>query len=321
MTFIANVIARDGVALVADSLVTTQSPVLSLQTFRDYLQNKNKLAKGQKITLDPVEVGQLFKNKPIYTRNYENKLFEIDHFTGVMTAGAAEIFDKKIAQIVEEIAEKNKELKSYTSMKTEDKVRRFCRLISREVKDHIKKYGRISTTKFIYTHYDGKKKTSEVYEIEVKTADNTVLTKKKYSFVTCRKTMDIQKVVFAGQNKIAESILFGNFFTSRDTVVKLIDKLTKDKKITSISKKYTTNILMDPSVVESGLNMNMANLHDLSLQEAVNLASLLMRVELDFQKYTKDIPTVGGVIKLAVIDKDGFRYIHGHEIVKPSNIE
>jgi len=60
----------------------------------------------------------------------------------------------------------------------------------------------------------------------------------------------------------------------------------------------------------------MFKLRDLSLQQAVDLASLLMRIEIDIQKYTENIPSVGGVIKLAVIDADGFRYIAGNEIVK-----
>lgn len=66
--------------------------------------------------------------------------------------------------------------------------------------------------------------------------------------------------------------------------------------------------------------MKIIKLSDLSLQQAVDLASLLMRLEIDFQNYTEEISTVGGVIKLAVIDKQGFRYLSGHEIEKPNNI-
>jgi len=59
---------------------------------------------------------------------------------------------------------------------------------------------------------------------------------------------------------------------------------------------------------------------ELSLQQATDLAALLMRVEMDFQKYTEDIPTVGGVIKLAIINSMGFRFISGEDILKPRNI-
>jgi hypothetical protein len=46
-----------------------------------------------------------------------------------------------------------------------------------------------------------------------------------------------------------------------------------------------------------------------------------MRLEVDFQKYTKNMPTVGGVIKLAVIDEhEGFRFILGDKIEPPKHI-
>jgi len=63
--------------------------------------------------------------------------------------------------------------------------------------------------------------------------------------------------------------------------------------------------------------MKIFKLSELSLQQAVDLANLLMKIEIDFQTYTENISTVGGVIKIAIIDKNGFRYISGHEIIKP----
>jgi len=40
-------------------------------------------------------------------------------------------------------------------------------------------------------------------------------------------------------------------------------------------------------------------------------------MEITFQTHIEQIPTVGGLIKIAVIDKQGFRYITGHNILKP----
>lgn len=67
-------------------------------------------------------------------------------------------------------------------------------------------------------------------------------------------------------------------------------------------------------------DMKINRLADLSLQQAVDLASLLMKIEINFQKYTENIPTVGGVIKLAIIDKDDFKFISGNEILKSENL-
>jgi hypothetical protein len=60
-------------------------------------------------------------------------------------------------------------------------------------------------------------------------------------------------------------------------------------------------------------------LTELSLQQAVDLSCLLMKIEIDIQKYTENIPTVGGVIKIATIDASGFRFVSGNEIVIPSS--
>lgn len=67
-------------------------------------------------------------------------------------------------------------------------------------------------------------------------------------------------------------------------------------------------------------DMQMFKISSLSLQQAVDLACLLMRLEMDIQQYTKNIPTVGGLIKLATIDKDGIRLITGDNVVKPDYI-
>ena len=41
--------------------------------------------------------------------------------------------------------------------------------------------------------------------------------------------------------------------------------------------------------------------------------------QLIIQKYTENIPTVGGVIKLAIINEKGFKWISGQEVVKHEN--
>ncbi len=58
----------------------------------------------------------------------------------------------------------------------------------------------------------------------------------------------------------------------------------------------------------------MVKLRELSLQQSVDLACLLMRIERDIQKYTENIPTVGGNVKVAIIDDKGFRFLAGHEL-------
>jgi len=127
-----------------------------------------------------------------------------------------------------------------------------------------------------------------------------------------------------GQNRISEKILFGDFFTIHGLLPRIVQKVARDFNIdpTKINSDYFDKLRNDKEVLPPSLfsDMKIFKLGELSLQQAVDLANLLMKIEIDFQNYTEEIPTVGGVIKLAIIDKDGFKFIAGHEIVKPMNL-
>lgn len=119
--------------------------------------------------------------------------------------------------------------------------------------------------------------------------------------------------------------MFGEIDFFIDITPKIIEKVIADFKIpeSSIPENYVIDFFKESKTLLSNEfydDMKNSKLADLSLQQAVDLASLLMKIEINFQKYTENIPTVGGVVKLAVIDKDGFRFINGHEILKPENL-
>ncbi len=132
------------------------------------------------------------------------------------------------------------------------------------------------------------------------------------------------KVVCDGQNKLSDNVLYGfgkTFYTRFPEIVKtILEKL--NLPLESIPEDFMKTLVEDPFYSKLFFeDVEIFNLSDLSLQQAVDLASLLMRLEVDFQKYTKNMPTVGGVIKLAVIDeKDGFRFILGDKIEQPKHI-
>ncbi len=123
--------------------------------------------------------------------------------------------------------------------------------------------------------------------------------------------------------KIAlERILFGPLQDIFSLIPDIVRKVFEDFKIkkNDIPKDYIEKIrssMLQGPILD---DIKISKLSELSLQQAVDLASLLMRLEIDFQTYTENIPTVGGVIKLAVIDKDGFRFLNGHDVVKPLNV-
>lgn len=318
MTFIASVIAKNGVALVADSLITTSKYVIDSEDFLNLLdKKKSEEPNSDKILLEPNELIDLFHSKTSHTKDYEEKLFKYDDYSAILTAGSAIINGKRINTLIEELIEKNKRIKNYKRQRVETKVKHFCRYIEREALEALKKKKIVNTSKFIITHYDNKINKTSIYKITLNECNKEELNKPDVMLVTFSKSYDFEKVVCDGQNRISERILFGNLISLGGTLPKIVNQVLTDFNIQPPDKYFENFSKSDK--IKSILfdDMKIDKLSELSLQQAVELANLLMKIEMDFQKYTEEIPTVGGVIKIAVIDKKGFRFICGNEITKP----
>jgi len=324
MTFIATVIAKNGAAIIADSIVTSTQPVIEFNEFIKFFERKSAELKDKPLVLDPKEIISLFETKPHHTKNYEEKLFQYDKYTAITTAGSATINEKRIVDLIEGIKSKNQKNKGYSQKKIETKIRDFSDYITEEIKIHLTNKTTIRPTTFIFTHYSIKTNKTTIYKVEVLSSSQKNIEEKDYKFVTYSATNEYEKVVCDGQNRISEKILFGDFPTVFGLIPRIALKVAKDFGIEekNISESYISKLRQDKDVVPHTLfsDMKIFKLGELSLQQAVDLANLLMKVEIDFQNYTEDIPTVGGLIKLAIIDKNGFRFIAGHEITKPINL-
>jgi len=96
MTFIASVIAKKGVAVIADSLATFSKNVVSYNQFMDYLKGKQGNANGNEISINRNEVARLFEKMPSHTTDFADKLFQFDKYTAITLAGASQIGNKAI---------------------------------------------------------------------------------------------------------------------------------------------------------------------------------------------------------------------------------
>jgi hypothetical protein len=323
MTFIASVVAKNGVAIIADSLVTTSKPVIELSDFKEYIDSK-QTPEGEKINIDFNEILNLFRTKPSHTRDYEEKLFKYDTYTAVTTAGYAVINGKKIEKLIGELVARNQQdTQAYQGKSLEEKVKDFCRFFTDQAKENINTWGRIGETNFIFTHYSKEERKSIIYKIELCVASKANLSDESFEFVKYYLQDEQSRVVFDGQNRISERILFGDRATIPGIVSKVINQVTADHNITVDNPTaYFQSVVEKSGILGEDFfdDMKVYQLTPLSIQQAVDLACLLMRIEMDFQKYTKNIPTVGGVIKLAIVDDMGFRFISGHRISKPDVI-
>ena len=325
MTFIASVISKNGVAIIADSLVTTQKRVMDESTYYEYLQ-QHKDPKTGNFIIEPVEISRLFKPTTSHTKDYEEKLFQFDDWTAITTAGSASINDKRIQKLVQQIIHKlKKNKKSFSAKSVQTKIKDFISELETEVKEHIKKYGLIRSTDFIFTHFDHKIEKTIINRVNVKYSTKENLSQSSYQFISNNIADEHERVVFGGQDRITERILFGNFFTIAGALPILVDCIVDELKINRnsvpediVDKLMHSNNVKFKEILFEGTKI--AQLDELSLQEAVELANLLMRIEMDFQKYTETIPTVGGVIKIAIINKDKFQFLSGAKIIPPQHI-
>lgn len=317
MTYIASVRAKNGVALIADSLVTTMESVLEERDYINLLADKRKrLKKGEKITLNVEDVAVLFKSVPAYTTDYEEKLFEYDRYTAIMTAGSAVINGLRISELISNIRDRNKRnKKNYNKYKIRTKVKRFCDEIEKEVRKHIKKYDYFSGASFIVSNYNPSAKKTTVFNVYVNQNSKASIKKKDAEVISFINAYDWEKVVCDGQNKSSNGLLYGEYFNVKMAVKGLINTLIEEHGL-KISEEEKDKII-EKSIPNGSKDIKMFKIKKLSLQQAVDLANLLMHVELDIQKYTENIPTVGGVIKMAIIDENGFKFISGNEIITP----
>jgi len=322
MTFIASVIAKDGVALIADSFATTIVPSIQISEFLNYLKEKAERENDEKIKLTPEEIIDLFKLRPSHTKDFEEKLFEFDKYTAITTAGTSTVNDKKIQTVIEEVKAQSRKDKHYNKKNINTKIDIFRKYLENQINEHLTKKSSIKPTKFIVTHFIKAKNKTKIFKIYVNSATSDDLKNEGFEFVSVIEANDWEKVVCDGQNRISEKILFGGMDDIYELVPRIVLRIFEDFNIKIEQKEindYINKIRKDKKIISPNLfeEMKIFKLSELSLQQAVDLANLLMKIEIDFQTYTENISTVGGVIKIAIIDKNGFRYISGHEIIKP----
>ncbi len=322
MTFIASVIAKKGVAIIADSLVTSQVPILHYQEFLNHLSQQPTNELGQ-ISLDPQQIIGLFNYEPMYTKDYEEKLFRLNNYTAITTTGIAVINDKKIEDIVQDfIALRHDDIDDF-AITIEERVSQFKSYVTHQVKEHIGKYQNIGSCIFIITFYEKNTHRTHIYRLTVQESDNTVLEADDYEYILQNKELDFVKVVCDGQNKLSDNVLYGFGKWLFNAFPELLNRILAKLELPegSVPEDFMDQLRQSEDFKDFFYgDIELLNLSDLSIQQAVDLASLLMRLEVDFQKYTRNVPTVGGVIKLAKIDDDGFKFIAGHDIEKPKHI-
>ncbi|CAG5067493.1 hypothetical protein DYBT9623_00214 [Dyadobacter sp. CECT 9623] len=255
-----------------------------------------------------------------YTRDFEEKIFEYDSFTAITTAGNAVLNGQRITQLVSRKKARNAGIAGFEYWTIEKKVTDFCLFLEEEIKAFVEanEYSIVGRTVFIFTHFDRQRSDSIIFKIETVECSSETYKVPGITAVPIP-VRESAKIVCDGQNRISNGIIYGGIETVIKSVNKTIGLLITDYGFDgSVLDDSAKGKIFRDCVELIDEDIQLKKLSELSLQQAVDLAALLMRIEIDFQKYTANIPTVGGLVKIATINNGGFRFVTGHRIIRPA---
>lgn len=321
MTFIASVIAKEGIAIVADSFVTTVESSMSRNDLVGYFIKNKSLGKNNIPISDLIS---LFKQKASHTRNFVDKLYQFGMFSAITTTGSAYINKKEIKDIIKTIAATMQvDESAYKAKSIEDILTEVCALLKQEVIEQ-HKTDSVGTTEFIFSHYNLHLNEPQIFLIKIKTLDQDIPIDPNDPDIVVYEDRTHLKIVTDGQDSFVDRLIFGSFYTNvfamKEEFLKTAIKTLKPK---GKKKQEITDVIKDQDYLREFIQNDVFSVkfRQLSLQEAVDFATLLMKIVMEFQIYTEKIPTVGGLIRLATIHKErGFEWISGHKIIPPKII-
>lgn len=319
MSFIAAVTARKGVAIIADSLEKPELPVARLSDPFDraafdpvgvscldqpYIGFRDENDEAG-LLLSPAE--RLYVEQ-FHTEDHSEKIFQFDRFTALIMIGITSVNDKSMGELIEEFKETSGNTGELAG-KAPAKLGRFCNFLNAQIRVHLDHYKYIGRSVLILTCYDHQTMHTHICRIRIREYTYDCLGWCD-SFVSAKYIQD--KIVCYGQYQISRSILRGFDLGDSRSLPQLVKNVLKRLRSPDqhLPGKFIHLITTDPFYrFLLSNNLKTINISDLSLQKAIDLASLLMRLEVDYFTLTRTSPKVGGAIQLAAIDGGGFQFV------------
>jgi hypothetical protein len=200
-------------------------------------------------------------------------------------------------------------------------LKKLCSMVRVEGFEHLK-HNDFGETDFVFSHFNRGKNIPQVFMIQMRASSKDHHDVNDNSIVSFSNRSHL-KIITDGQDGFVDRLIFGSLYTNLSDIKDyFIDYIIKKCKPKGAKKQEIISEIGDVLFMEDIIMNDFFSIkfRELSLQEAVDLASLLIKIIIDIQVYTEKIPTVGGLIRLAIIDKEtGFQWISGDKIV-PSKI-
>ena len=313
---------RDCIVVGCDSLATTSRPLISPADIMDSFFESGKLKldeKGEPILKTPSDLVSLLEYVPYNQMPDVTKLFELKPAPiAVLHAGALLLGNKSIKNIIEEFLSKQETKKflkgDYTIYGVSKKLFAYIKKHYNEVYKNQKSPPYVE---LIVSGYSKRSWQPEVMKLEFKKKQELQRANKKGDF----------NPVFGGQHDVIERIVFGVDEDSYQKIsIRVLDLLLKYYELLSdFIKKKKINILLpkpdsfnELAFTQPGSwpfsGISLADLKNFSEQAAINFVEFLINIMIQAQQFNNRMPTVGGEIQLALINKrEGFKWISKEE--------
>ncbi len=323
MTTLVALASKDALVMGTDSLATVTRPLVDPLDLSDYFDADNgfrlKLDDEGRPLLDSlVPVMELAQAVPYNQLGNVLKLFDLTPLPmGVMFSGVTSIGNRTIGKMVSAFKEQELEANSsteqtnYTVRSIGDRLRAFLRqsYASTYPQEHVQ-----PELELIIGGYDNLRHLPSLYRIDVQGDTIEEIFSDDSPF----------GVAFGGQNDWIQRIVFGTDHNNQVRLAQRSEYLLAEyhrligEALDSAGIEFEVprpEIWGDELRLFSGwgldgLEMNIA---DFSEQNGIDCVDFFIEIMIGVQAVSSRLPTVGGDINIAVIRKDGFRFVSRQE--------
>ena len=306
-----------------DSLATVTRRLVDPLDLSEYFDANNEFKirvddQGKPILDNLLSIMEQAQSVPYNQLGNVLKLFDLSPFPmGAMFTGVTSIGDRTIGKMLSEFKEREgasapgSEQSNYTVRSLGDRLREFLRQYYASIYPQAHMQPELE---LIIGGYDKLSHLPSLYRIDVR--EDTIV-----------EIFSVESpfgVAFGGQNDWIQRIVFG---TDQDNQVRLAQRAQ------DLLLEY--HRLISEAIVNAGITFEVpgpdswgdelklfnswnlngldANIADFSEQNAIDCVDFFIEIMIRVQAVSSRLPTVGGDINIAVIRKDGFRFVSRQE--------
>ena len=317
MTTLITFSTKDVIVMGCDSLGTVSRNMVDPYELFQYFDREGKIKiddDGKPMLSNFWEhIYPHYKNIPYSHMTHVDKLFELDKNIGIMTSGSISIGDTTLKSIIQDFAQKGTTKEFYTihcvTQKLVDEIQKYY---GKEYPDHVFQ----PEIQLLIGGWEPNDSLPKVCRVNFPSGDARLELDGYYGIVFGGQFREIARLIH-GTDPFNMRLIEERYRFLLDRFVNELQKANRGiilPDLDSFFEKFHVFGLENPDDPSSeqpwqleGFN---ADYGDFSTQNAINCVYWLVELMVRVQEFGDSMPTVGGDIHVAIIDrKDGFRFI------------